>query len=122
MFLEEHGNEVVNLGPCVPDEYLVAAARRHRPDLVVVSSISGHGLIDGCRLIRTVCRDPVVRSIPVVIGGKLGISGDDVGPARELLAAGFAAVFTGSSAPGDLLSYLDGLRDGRMSVLAAGRA
>ncbi len=104
LLLEEMGYEVVNLGPCVPDTVIVEAVRTHAPDSVVISSVNGHGHIDGVRLIRALRadRDPAVATIPVMIGGKLGIQGAaNAGLAEELLAAGFSAVFTEGSDPAE---------------------
>lgn len=98
LLLEECGHEVINLGPCVPDALLTGAALRVRPDAIVISSVNGHGHLDGVRLIRAVRADDRLRHVPAMIGGKLGINGaGDDAPARELAAAGFDAVFTDSA-------------------------
>ncbi|MET7454997.1 cobalamin-dependent protein [Streptomyces sp. NPDC005574] len=95
LLLEEMGHEVVSLGPCVPDRLLLDSVRRIRPDLLVVSTVNGHGQLDGARMIRKLRADPVARDTPAVIGGKLGITGDDgTTTARALVDAGFDAVFT----------------------------
>ena len=106
--IEELGCDVVNLGPCVPDDLLVSACLEHRPDLVVVSSVNGHGHQDGLRLMRTIARCSELSQLPVVIGGKLGIDGgaDEDRPA-ELLRAGFRGVFEDSPASlGQFRSFL----------------
>lgn len=109
LLLEEHGYQVTCLGACVPDELLVETALRQRPDAIVVSSVNGHGAIDGARLARTLRARPDLASVPVVIGGKLGLLGTDVeAHARELLAAGFTAVF-GDSGGDELIDALAGL-------------
>jgi methylmalonyl-CoA mutase cobalamin-binding subunit len=95
LLLEEMGHEVVNLGPCVPDRLLLDSMRRVRPDLLVVSTVNGHGRLDGARVIRKLRADPVAGDVPAVIGGKLGIDGDEgTAAARALVDAGFVAVFT----------------------------
>src|SRR3954447_8024142 len=108
LLLEESGYEVMNLGPCVPDALLVEAARRHRPSGIVISTVNGHGRIDGARGARAVRRDPELAQLPMVIGGKLGIAGassdDEV---SRLLEAGFDAVFTGDLDPAELPTALD---------------
>jgi methylaspartate mutase sigma subunit len=92
--LEELGHRVRNLGACVPDELLIAECLRARPDLVVVSSVNGHGYQDGTRLIGRIRTHPELATTPVVIGGKLGIAGPGGRASRERLrAAGFDAVF-----------------------------
>jgi N-dimethylarginine dimethylaminohydrolase/methylmalonyl-CoA mutase cobalamin-binding subunit len=92
--LSELGHQVVNLGPCVPEELLVTECLRVRPDLIVVSSVNGHGFIDGMQLIDRIRARSELAATPVVIGGKLGIAGAAGGESRDrLIAAGFDAVF-----------------------------
>jgi methylaspartate mutase sigma subunit len=60
----------------------------------VVSTVNGHGHIDGLRLIRKIRADEELSHLRVVIGGKLGVRGS--GNARfstELVAEGFDAAF-----------------------------
>jgi methylmalonyl-CoA mutase cobalamin-binding subunit len=110
LLLEEHGNEVLNLGPCVPDAIVLEAVRQYRPDAIVVSSVNGHGFLDGGRLIRILRNDPCGREVPAVIGGKPGILGEGNDRYRdELLMAGFDAVFADTSSPDALTSYLRSL-------------
>lgn len=107
LLLEELGDRVHTIGACVPDDLLLDECRRHRPDLVVVSSVNGHGFLDGRRLIARLRREPDLAGLPVVIGGRLGTEGageGTYGPA--LLAAGFTAVFEGDRAVQDFRSYL----------------
>ena len=107
LLLEESGHEVVNLGPCVPDALLVETARSCRPSAIVISTVNGHGRIDGARVARAVRRDPAIAQLPMVIGGKLGIEGpssdDEV---SRLLEAGFDAVFIGDANPDELPTAL----------------
>jgi methylaspartate mutase sigma subunit len=92
--IEELGHRVRNLGACVPDELLVEECLTGRPDLVVLSSVNGHGFIDGMRLIARLRACPELLGTPVVIGGMLGISGPDGRRSQtQLLAAGYTAVF-----------------------------
>ena len=108
--LEELGHRVHNLGPCVPDEMLVGECRNIRPDLVVISTVNGHGLLDGVRLIAGLRRCPELAATPVVIGGKLGITGPGGrGPRDQLRAAGFDAVFEESGGMGAFLSFVEQL-------------
>jgi methylaspartate mutase sigma subunit len=109
LLLEEHGYPVTCLGACVPDELLVETALRQRPDAIVISSVNGHGAIDGVRLARLLRARPETAPIPMVIGGKLGLLGTGTETqARELLAAGFTAVF-GDSSGTELVDALAGL-------------
>src|SRR6185437_15739567 len=96
VFLEllftELGHLVVNLGPCVPPELLVQTCTQARPDLIVMSSVNGHGLRDGIRAMDAVRRCPELAGVPAIIGGKLGIAGlSDRAHIRQLLEAGFDA-------------------------------
>jgi methylaspartate mutase sigma subunit len=94
LVLEELGHRVLNLGACVPDDLVVGECLRSRPDFVVVSSVNGHGYLDGMRLIRRIRACPKLASTTVVIGGKLGIAGPGGQVSRdELRSAGFDAVF-----------------------------
>ena len=119
LLLEECGHEVVNLGPCVPDDLLVEAARSGRPSAIVISSVNGHGRIDGARVARLVRQDPEIAHLPMVIGGKLGIEGtssdDEV---TRLLEAGFDAVFIGDANPDELPTALSRMLPARRLELS----
>ncbi len=107
LLLEELGHEVRNVGACVPDDLLVQECRRHRPDLLVISSVNGHGFLDGRRLITRLRGMPDLAEFPVVIGGKLGTEGAAEGTyGPELLAAGFTAVFEGDAAVEEFRAYV----------------
>lgn len=97
LLLEETGYQVTNLGSCVPDQLLVDECRLDRPDLLVLSSVNGHGFHDGLRVVGQLRKEPDLEGLPIVIGGKLGIDGADQGAARQLLAAGFDAVYQDSA-------------------------
>lgn len=112
LVLEELGHRVRNLGACVPDDLLVSECARHRPDLIVISSVNGHGRHEGLRIIRRLRDRPELASTPTVLGGKLGIDGPHArGTADPLLAAGFDAVFEdgGAGLPA-FRAYLDTIR------------
>ncbi|MFE9749514.1 cobalamin B12-binding domain-containing protein [Saccharothrix saharensis] len=94
LVLEELEHRVVNLGACVPDDLLVAECARHEPDLVVVSSVNGHGFHEARRVIAKLRAEPGLAATPVVVGGKLGIDGPGGHDrAATLTAAGYDAVF-----------------------------
>jgi methylmalonyl-CoA mutase cobalamin-binding subunit len=94
LVLEEMDHEVVNLGACVPVELLLRACRDERPDCVVISTINGHGHVDGAQIITALRADPELSGLTVVIGGKLGVEGDaDAALRDELLQHGFDEVF-----------------------------
>lgn len=108
LVLQEEGHRVTNLGACVPDELLLAECLRLRPDLVVISSVNGHGARDGGRAIAALRAQPELATLPVVIGGKLGIDGargsEHTAP---LLAAGFDAVFGDGAGIASLRTFLE---------------
>ncbi|MFB7666561.1 cobalamin B12-binding domain-containing protein [Kitasatospora sp. NPDC056138] len=107
LFLEEHGHSVLNLGPCVPEELLVDTARLTMPDLVVFSSVNGHGHLDGLRAVRALRAESDTRDIPMIAGGLLGISPEGAAQrSADLLEAGFDAVHPDGTGPEVLLERL----------------
>ncbi len=129
LWLAEHGHRVTNLGSCTQDRTTLDACRSECPDALIVSTVNGHGHLDGLRLIRALRRDPALRGLPAVIGGRLGVHGGaDAALHARLSAAGFDAVLADDGAGtgvggGDTLDRLDsflhglpgrhGLPDGR---------
>ncbi|MCT2585117.1 cobalamin-dependent protein [Actinophytocola sp. S1-96] len=94
LLLDELGFLVTNLGPCVPDDLLVAECLDHVPDVLVLSSVNGHGYADGARVVRRLREHTPLAALPVAIGGKLGVAGGlTAGQRDELVAAGCDAVF-----------------------------
>jgi methylaspartate mutase sigma subunit len=93
LLLTELGCQVTNLGACTPDETIVAECVTRRPDLIVISSLNGHGCRDGVRLITAIRGCQALLTTPAVIGGKLDTGGGDEAVAAQLLAMGFDAVF-----------------------------
>ncbi len=95
LLIEGLGHRVVNLGPCVPQDEIVESCGKLEPDLLVISSVNGHGFQDAEQLILAIRARWELAGLPAVIGGKLGVNGDEgrAGRSRRLLAAGFDAVF-----------------------------
>ncbi|MGX1632982.1 cobalamin B12-binding domain-containing protein [Streptomyces albidoflavus] len=91
LLLTELGCRVVNVGPCPPGRLVVDFCVREAPDLIVVSSVNGHGAEDGVPLAHQLRAVPQLRTTPMVIGGKLGIEGRDA-EAGRLEEAGFTRV------------------------------
>ncbi|MDI6099245.1 cobalamin-dependent protein [Actinoplanes sp. NEAU-A12] len=107
LLLGEMGYRVVNLGVCVPAGFFLEQCRQHRPDLVVVSSVNGHGYTEGWALAELLRTDPALDGVPMVIGGKLGTAGPlDETQTADLLAAGFDAVFADGSDPRQFLDFV----------------
>ncbi len=111
LVLEELGHRVTNLGACVPDELLITECVRRDPDLVVVSSVNGHGCHDGLRLIGAL---RARSGATVVIGGKLGTGGVDGARERaaRLTAAGYDAVFEDGTGMAAFRAFLARLQAG----------
>ncbi|MFI7344761.1 cobalamin B12-binding domain-containing protein [Streptomyces sp. NPDC049936] len=119
LLLEERGGDVVNLGACVPDEVILAECRRNRPDALVVSTVNGHGHLDGLRLIEKIRADPELSGLRVVIGGKLGIRGSENARfGTELVAAGFDAAFESEAGLAEFDAFLGSLGAGSVRELA----
>ena len=98
LLLEEMGHEVINLGACTPDDLIMHECVRFRPDVLVISSVNGHGHIDGERLMLRLRAADALRDLPAIIGGKLGVHGAaNVSHTGPLLDAGFNAVFEASA-------------------------
>jgi methylaspartate mutase sigma subunit len=111
LLLAEQDFQVVGLGPCPPDDLVLAECLRAAPDLVVVSSVNGHGHADGARLIRALRAEPALAEVPVVIGGKLGVNGSAAGRAAGLRAAGYTEVYDDDGIE-DFLRFLDTVATG----------
>jgi methylmalonyl-CoA mutase cobalamin-binding subunit len=105
LVLEEMGHNVINLGACVPDENVIEACLRHQPDAVVISTVNGHGYADGKRLIGKLRAQ--LAEVPVVIGGKLGVSGADDDYAQELVDLGYSAVFSENQSVEEFRFYIE---------------
>jgi methylmalonyl-CoA mutase cobalamin-binding subunit len=111
LFIEENGHQVRNLGPCAPDALIAEHCVVWRPDALVISTVNGHGHLDGVRLIRSLREaGGSLATLPVVIGGKLGIHGvENVRFNQHLLDVGFDAVFGTETGLMDFQSYLTAL-------------
>ncbi len=106
LWLTEHDFNVRNLGSCTPMDLVLTTLEQHRTQLLVVSSVNGHGHSQGLELIRLVRQHHP--DLPCVIGGKLTTSEDQTREVyRELLAAGYDQVFIGDDAINAFERYLD---------------
>lgn len=116
LLLEEHGYTVHNLGPCTPPAELVDCLRFVRPDLVVLSTVNGHGLIELPQVVRS------LRGTRVVVGGKLNTTRVSAGDIRRLVDIGVDRVFTESEPLEAFFGYLRALdRRERRSLRPAHR-
>jgi methylaspartate mutase sigma subunit len=119
-FVEECGHAVINLGPCVPIGLLVSECLRLSPDLVVVSSVNGHGVDDGRAAIAALRTEPALAGLPAVIGGKLSTRGELTAAEMEgLMTAGYDAVYVEAGLPDLQLLLTGGARTALASRLAS---
>ena len=115
LLMEENGWSVTNLGACVPVATLTDETRSQPPDMIVISTVNGHGAQEGLDVIAALRAEPVLSDVPVVLGGKI-----DVSETRQradvdgLLAAGYDAVLIGDEAGPDFLDLI-----GQPTALAA---
>jgi methylmalonyl-CoA mutase cobalamin-binding subunit len=107
LLLKEQGIEVTNLGACTPIELVVETCLAERPDLLVISSVNGHGHLGGRRIIKAIREQPELADMPAVIGGKLGTLGVCNSTfAEPLVEAGYSAVFIEADGVGPFQEYL----------------
>lgn len=67
---DQAGFNVVNLGVMVSQEEYINAAIETNADIIVVSSLYGHGEID-CQGLREKCDEAGLKGIPMAVGGNL---------------------------------------------------
>ncbi|SEM09808.1 cobalamin B12-binding domain-containing protein [Streptacidiphilus jiangxiensis] len=116
--LEENGGQVRNLGACTPVAEVLRAVGEEPPDLLVVSSVNGHGL-HGARVLLQALREQGLE-VPCVVGGKLTTAESNNGAVRaELLLLGYTEVFTGDDA---IARFQDFLRFGKSEGFSAWQA
>lgn len=111
MLLEELGFDVINEGPCTPVSLVVDDCEERTADVVVVSTVNGHGMEDSCQLIRSLRARSVLAEVPVVIGGKLNtLDGVNQTEKQRLLECGFNRVFDDSDDLAEFIRYSRSLR------------
>lgn len=105
--LEEAGFVVRNLGACCPVDVLLEECRADPPALVAVSTVNGHGRVEGAELISAFRRVPELADVPVVIGGMLTTGGTTRREVvAELTGLGFSGVFVGDAALQEFREHL----------------
>ncbi len=68
--LTEAGFNVVNIGVLSPQEHFINAAIETNADVIMVSSLYGHGEID-CRGLREKCEEAGLKDILLYVGGNI---------------------------------------------------
>jgi len=93
------GINVINLGVMVAQEEYIAAAIETKADIIVVSSLYGHGEID-CRGFREKCDEAGLKNIPLYVGGNLVVGKTDFEEVKKrFLDMGFSRVYPPSATP-----------------------
>lgn len=98
--LNDLGYKVENLGPNTPMDEVIARLNRNTCAMVVVSTVNGHGYIEGAELAQRI-RTETNHVKGLYIGGKICTENDAQTIARHsdtLRAAGFDEVFDDSVA------------------------
>jgi methylaspartate mutase sigma subunit len=107
LLMEENGWSVTNLGACTATARLLNESLHLGPDMIVISTVNGHGAQEAPRLITALRAEPRLAEVPVYLGGKICTSEEDQrGAAAELEQAGYSRVFFGEDAVAAFRSVL----------------
>ncbi|MFA6770217.1 MAG: methylaspartate mutase subunit S [Bacteroidales bacterium] len=91
--LEEAGFEVVNLGVMVSQEEYIEAALETNADVILVSSLYGHGEID-CNGLRDKCNEAGLKDIILLAGGNIVVGKQDFKEVeKRFMKMGFTKVY-----------------------------
>lgn len=118
IFLEEHGFAVCNLGATTELNDILQQVRQLSPDLLVVSSVNGHGFIEG-REIASALSTHDLSHVPKVIGGLLSTDPCEEPTIRAILRSdGFDGVFTAPDCVDEFGSFLNNMAPGMRKEVA----
>lgn len=93
------GFEVVNLGVMVSQEEYIEAAIETAADVILVSSLYGHGELD-CRGFRDKCDEAGLKGILLYVGGNLVVGKQDFDEVeKRFKAMGFDRIFPPGTTP-----------------------
>lgn len=91
--LTEEGYNVVNIGVLSPQEDFINAAIETHAQVIMVSSLYGHGEID-CRGMRDKCNEAGLSHVKLYVGGNIVVGKQDFKEVEErFLAMGFDRVY-----------------------------
>lgn len=91
--LQKAGYNVVNVGVLSSQEDFIHAAIETNADLILVSSLYGHGEID-CRGMRAKCIESGIGDIILYVGGNIVVGKQDFNDVKErFLQMGFNRVY-----------------------------
>lgn len=108
LVLEECGYETLNLGCCVSEQETIQTVKKYAPDLVVISTLNGHGYVQGRSLVENYRKSLGNRGPTIVIGGNLSTQiSTNAELGKDLVQAGYDAVFTGSGSIEAFHKFID---------------
>lgn len=91
--LTEAGFNVVNIGVLSPQEDFINAAIETNADVIMVSSLYGHGEID-CRGLREKCDEVGLKDILLYVGGNIVVGKQDWNDVhKKFINMGFDRVY-----------------------------
>lgn len=102
--LVEEGFKVTNIGVLSSQEDFINAAIETAADLIVVSSLYGHGEID-CRGMREKCIEAGIDDIPLYVGGNLVVGKKDFNEVKKTFEEemGFTKAYPPGTSPQQLI-------------------
>jgi len=102
--LVEEGFKVTNIGVLSSQEDFINAAIETAADLIVVSSLYGHGEID-CRGMREKCIEAGIDDIPLYVGGNLVVGKKDFNEVKKTFEEemGFTRAYPPGTSPQQLI-------------------
>lgn len=102
--LVEEGFKVTNIGVLSSQEDFINAAIETAADLIVISSLYGHGEID-CRGMREKCIEAGIDDIPLYVGGNLVVGKKDFNEVKITFEEemGFTRAYPPGTSPQQLI-------------------
>jgi methylaspartate mutase sigma subunit len=102
--LTEEGFKVTNIGVLSSQEDFINAAIETAADLIVISSLYGHGEID-CRGMREKCIEAGIGNIPLYVGGNLVVGKKDFTKVKKTFEEemGFTRAYPPGTSPQQLI-------------------
>jgi methylaspartate mutase sigma subunit len=95
--LKNEGYNVVNVGVLSSQEDFINAAVESNADMILVSSLYGHGEID-CMGLREKCNEAGLKEMPLFVGGNLVVGKQNFDDVKQrFLAMGFDFVYPPST-------------------------
>lgn len=100
------GFKVVNLGVMVSQKEFIDAAKESNADIIVVSSLYGHGEID-CRGLKEKCDESGLSDVKLYVGGNIVVGKTDFDEVKKrFLAMGFDRVYPPGTSPDETISHM----------------